>query len=665
MASSSQPVSKFRPDIQGLRAIAVGLVVLYHAGVPFLPGGYVGVDVFFVISGYLITSHLLEGMAETGKVQFAKFYARRARRILPAAFVVLLASLLLGLIFLPLLRAGDLLKSAAYTAMYVPNIQLARDGADYLADPTPSLFQHYWSLGVEEQFYLVWPLLLVATFWLSRGSRRGMFLCVALVVVISFAACVYLSVRSQPLAFFSLPTRAWELGIGGLVAFGMTSALFRNKVFAAVAGWAGLLLIVAAGVRLHDGTLFPGYAAAIPVLGTALVIAAGNPAGGPGALLGLRPMQFIGAISYSLYLVHWPLLVIPEQAGGRGEPLGLGTSLALVFAGVPLAYLLYRFVERPAQRARLLTAARPRRTLIGAIAVPVAVAAACVLLLPVLSNAPLSTARKADPVSVATADATTPFVPANLTPSLRDHESDTPATYELDCQADFDEVEPIGCTFGDVTRSDVPVVALFGDSHAAQWFPALQELVDDGRIALRVDTKQSCPAIDAVKNRKGSRYVSCEQWRDNVLQELNALKPDVVVMSSHGIRDVGPIGYEEWGAGTARLIEQLHGAGRVVVLADTPRMGFVPAMCLSAHLSNTAACSQERSEALNPRLTEIERSAAEAAGASYVDLSDQFCGPTACGPIIGNTLVYRDEQHMTATFAKLLQEPLTEAVLRK
>src|SRR5690625_3280952 len=211
--------SSFRPDVQGLRAIAVRLVVLYHAGLQTLSGGFVGVDVFFVISGFLITTHLLESLQTHGRIPFASFYAKRARRILPASLLVAGLTVVAAWLWMPPLLMTQVFEGAVATALYVPNILFAVEGTEYLAETSPSVFQHYWSLGIEEQFYLFWPAILAAGFWLARRSERRLLYGVAALTLVSFIACVVWMDISQSWTFFSLPTRAWELGVGGLLAF--------------------------------------------------------------------------------------------------------------------------------------------------------------------------------------------------------------------------------------------------------------------------------------------------------------------------------------------------------------------------------------------------------------------------------------------------------------
>src|SRR3954462_15423619 len=276
--------SGFRPDIEGLRAVAVVAVVLFHAGVPGVPGGFVGVDVFFVVSGFLITGLLWREVRDTGKVRLARFYAARARRLLPAGMFVLLVTAAAAAWLLPRLQARAVLGDAVASALYVGNYRLAVQGTDYLAaDTPPSPFQHYWSLGVEEQFYLVWPALLIVTAWVIFRRRRAesersvvpFDVVLALVAAVSFAVSALWTTTLPSWAFFSLPSRAWELAIGGLVALS-AGAWRRLPAWAAgAAGWAGLALIVVGCVRLGDSTAYPGIAALLPVLGTALVVGGG------------------------------------------------------------------------------------------------------------------------------------------------------------------------------------------------------------------------------------------------------------------------------------------------------------------------------------------------------------------------------------------------------
>ncbi|MGO1317214.1 MAG: acyltransferase family protein [Cellulomonadaceae bacterium] len=677
-----QAPRRFRADIQGLRALAVGLVVLYHCGVPGLSGGFVGVDVFFVISGYLITTHLLESLARDGRVSFADFYARRVRRILPASFAVLVATVAAAVIWVPPLQLRAVLTGAIATAAYVPNYLFAVQGTDYLADAEPSLFQHYWSLGIEEQFYLLWPALLAAGFWAVRRSERRLVWVAVAVAVVSLAWCITLTTASQPWAFFSLHTRAWELAAGGILAFAVRPRARAARPagppvrgLGAVAGWAGLGLLAWVAVTFDSTVPYPGWHALLPVAASVLIIAGGTPLagaaparGGPTALLSLAPLQGVGLVSYSLYLVHWPLLTIPQAAVGAGTPLPLGVRLALGAASVPLAYALFRWVEDPARRSRLARA-RPRRSLLlagAASAAVVALSAGGLVLAErslargegaaVAAQPPSTTVRGAD------------VVPANLTPSLADAASDVPVIYADGCHRDDTSTDASGCLVGQGRADDgsVPRVALFGDSHAAQWFPALAVLAEAGEIVLDSNTKNSCPPAAVPVVIDGVPYTSCDTWRDGVLERFAGDPPDVVVLAGYARSPYltgAPDMATAWADGLTRTIAALPASTHVVVLTDTPVMAENPALCLSAHLDDAGACGRARAGALDPAVRVAESDAARAGGARFADLSDYLCSPEQCPAVIGADLVYRDAHHLSATYAAALAPAVRAAVL--
>ncbi|MCP2636464.1 acyltransferase [Microbacterium sp. HD4P20] len=656
----AQPVRPgFRADIQGLRAVAVGAVLLYHAGVPFVPGGYVGVDVFFVISGFLITSHLLDQLQRHGKLRFGEFYARRARRILPASFVVLILSVVAALIWYPPLLMRDVWAGAVATALYVPNYFFAAADADYLAEvSTPSLFQHYWSLGIEEQFYLLWPALLALTWALVR-TRRALTGVLVVVVVTSFALCVWLTVQSQPWAFFSLPTRAWELGVGGIVA-----VLLQHRAravparFAPALGWAGIAAVAASVVFFSGETLFPGAAATLPVLGTAAVIVAGETAGGPTRMLSTRAMVFVGAISYSLYLVHWPALVLPEASmAGR---LPLWATLLIAAACVPAAWLLYRYVEDPVRKAPVLTRARARLTLVGAAAGSVACLGIATGAYALADARPLNVERAVSETVIVDSPRGTAYVPENLAPELREARESLPEIYDDGCNRGTGVTNAEGCVYGD---PEAPRIVLFGDSHAAHWFPAVEGFAADAGYAVEVHTKSSCPAADIETLRQGSPYPQCPQWRDAVIDRINESQPVLVLLATFSDAELAPDVKDEpamWDAAWGRTLDALESPA--VVLADTPDMLEDPAPCLSANLSSAEACGQPRDRALDGPAREAQISATASRGIPLIDLNEYLCDDDWCPPIIGSTLVYRDSHHMTAEMSAELADVLGEAV---
>jgi len=648
-AVGSQPKQQKRLDIQGMRAIAVALVVLFHAEIPGFGGGYVGVDVFFVISGFLISTHLLSELHVRGHIRYGAFYARRVRRLLPAALTVIVATVAAAACWVSPLQFGYVVKDAIAATFYVPNVLFAYRATDYLADKTPSLFMHYWSLGVEEQFYLLWPALLVGLFGLFKLRSRRV-AAIGAVIAASFALCVWLTGFSQPNAFFILFARIWEFGVGGLVALVLLS---RGRVFGdrvgAVAGWAGLAAIVSSGVLFSTATEYPGDAVAVPVIGTALLIAAGPVRWGPAALLSLRPLTWIGDISYSLYLVHWPLLVLPVAATGYMHTSPMWLRAAIVAACVPLAWLLYRYVEQPGQHVTWLNAARPRRTLAATAGVMAAVCAV-VLTVAVVQNPRRDAGRPAVHAALGVKPAGTPFVPSNLTPELADGAGGEPVIYANGCHRGQWATDPAGCTVG--TNPQAPLVVLFGDSHAAHWYPALSSLADQGLIRLDNRTKSHCPSAGI----HVANYPRCDEWRAKVVAGVAAAKPALILLGGWGtsymLNDADPTTH--WGKALTDTLSQLPSQSRVAVLADTPSIGVAPTFCLGLYPDDAQRCALPRAKALDQRVRQAETDLSTRGAFTYLDYSDYLCNDAVCPSIIGDTLVYRDGHHLTVNMSAAL-----------
>ena len=359
----------FRPDVQGLRAVAVVLVVLFHANIPGLRGGYVGVDVFYVISGFVITGVLLRERARAGSTSLLHFYTRRIRRILPAASLVIIASVIAAYAFLGSVSGNQNAIDARWASVFLVNIHFAATGTNYLASlAPPSVLQNYWSLAVEEQFYLVYPaiFLVVAGISLRSSLRRRIGWVLGVAVVASFVWSIVQTSNNPTAAFFSPLPRVWELALGGLVAVSTVQLRRLPAAIASVSSWVGLGAIVLASVVFSAATPYPGWRVALPVCGAALVIAGGtiNPTHGVERLLGLRAFQWVGLISFSLYLWHWPVLQIATQRRGVAT-LPTWDNVVLILASVVLAALTYRFIENPVRHSRFLAARRWASVIVG------------------------------------------------------------------------------------------------------------------------------------------------------------------------------------------------------------------------------------------------------------------------------------------------------------
>jgi peptidoglycan/LPS O-acetylase OafA/YrhL len=690
--------SRFRPDIEGLRAVAVLAVVLFHAEVPGVRGGYVGVDVFFVISGFLITGMLWREAKATGSVRLRRFYGARARRLLPASAFVGVVTMVAVAVLLPVLQARPVLVDGIASALYVSNYRFILQGVDYLAlTAPPSPFQHYWSLGVEEQFYLVWPALILAAAWLIRRRRtqatasyRPYLVVLASVAVVSFALSLATTYALPPVAFFSLPTRAWQLAMGGLIALtsGHWSRL-RPRI-AAVIGWVGLATILLACVELGPTTPYPGTAALLPTVGAMLVIGAGcaAPSQGCGRVLRLRPMQAIGRISYSWYLWHWPVLLVAlwSVAPLVGHARWLAAGGILLSAG--LAVLTLRFIENPLRFAPKIRNSAWRSIALGGAATAVAVCVGLGLLL-VIPN-PVGHGSAAAPMAVTStpvpdgsgvdaynaavqvafnqvqaavaASVDLGAVPSNLQPPLADAQPRGSLTVADHCFRGIYEVGQPECASGDTTSGTT--VALVGDSNAAMWGPSFQRVADQQRWRLETMTKAACPLLDLpiANPTSGQAYTECEQWRSQIIARLNAEHPRLIVLSvmrrygaSYGWA-VGFTSYDQaWIESLNRLVQQLRGTGaKLLVLGPIPDPHSTVTDCLAKHLDDAAACAAPRSLAVNQSGIAAEAAATKVGGGGYVDLSDLFCAIDRCPVIVGNTLVYSDENHVTPEYSRAL-----------
>ena len=365
---------KFRPDVEGLRAVAIVTVVLYHAAIPGFGGGYVGVDVFFVISGFVITQLLLRQVDRNGRPWFGDFYARRARRILPAAGLVVVVALLATYEWLGFIRGNEVADDARWVAVFLGNVHFAEVGTNYFQSHLPpSPLQNYWSLAVEEQFYLVYPaaIFLLALVWRSYNMRRKVILFTATIVVLSLVLCIHATSVDGPSAYFLIWTRAWELALGGFVAAGGALWAKIKPGIAEFISWAGLAAILFATVKFSSASEYPGWLATIPVGGAALVILGGTTYRrfGAEAVLMRRLPGLIGRLSYSIYLWHWPVLIIAAQAATK--PLVLWQRAFWLAVSIVAAVIAYRIVENPIRYWKWLSSSWIRSVALGALIVSI------------------------------------------------------------------------------------------------------------------------------------------------------------------------------------------------------------------------------------------------------------------------------------------------------
>ncbi|TIT67561.1 MAG: acyltransferase [Mesorhizobium sp.] len=672
--------ASFRPDIQGLRALAVGGVVAYHFGLTALPGGFAGVDIFFVISGWLISTHLMQEITETGRLDLWRFYARRARRLLPAAIFVILATLAAGAFILAPQEQALYSRGAMYAAAYTINLWLLRWSFDYFAaDALSNPFIHFWSLSVEEQFYLVWPALLVFAAWLHPG-RRMVVAVIGIVGVASFTACLWLTSLSPAWAFYFSPLRAWEFAAGGLATFA-SPALWRHQSWLRAAqGWLGLALIAVAYLALSEDLPFPGWYALLPVAGTVLVLLSGAGEQGdapgitrwqalaPAAMLSLAPLQWVGTLSYSLYLWHWPIIV---YAGMLEPDLGVAQRLGCAVLALALSAATYRLIENPARRGDwLAAAARAFRFNAGAGAKPLR-------LFPGLALAPALVLTAA---GVAAAYANAHLATRNIDPTQRGIEeaAEQPSiarAVDKNCLLDFHTVKPKPCTFGSADAAHT--IVLFGDSHADHWSTPLVAAAKRNDTKVVTYLKSSCRAsrlstFNAVLKRD---YTECDAWREQAISDIIRRKPRLVVISEFSIgnltRDMSAASRKaetaRWQAGLRSTLQAFSKAGvETAVIRDTPIGGSFADACVARALwwrEAPSLCDTPRAQAANDDVAAAERAVVKSVPDTlYVDLTDRFCGPTECHVFIGGKLAFRDRHHLATAFAETLEGPLEKAL---
>ncbi|MFI5935787.1 acyltransferase family protein [Actinoplanes sp. NPDC051494] len=674
----------FRPDIEGLRAVAVTLVVLGHAGLSRLEGGYVGVDVFFVISGFLITTLLLKELGRTGRISLSTFYARRATRLLPASTLVVIVTLIGSWLWLPATRFASIATDALVSTFYGINWRLAAEGTDYLnATAAPSPLQHLWSLAVEEQFYLVWPLLLLAIWAWRRGTAHRVPVIVALstIVVVSLAVSVHQTTTAAPWAYFGAHTRAFELAIGALVAVAGGALARTPRIWSWILTWGGLGAIGTAAIVFDDATAFPGFAALLPVLGTAALIAGGTTGarGGAVSLLGTWPLQQIGKLSYGWYLWHWPVLMIGPAALGREASLTL--NLALALGALMLAVASYHLVENPVRNRPWLKIRAWRGIGVGLI---LSASAAALALVATHLTPPLPTGPDAPGTAVALAAASDPqarlaqlinasakrkLMPSNMTPELTSAAGDSPRTYTDKCHLDLlESLRDQPCVYGDPAGSQT--VYLIGDSHAAHWFPAFDQAARDSGWKLKTLTKGACqvPSVRVWAVTLKRPYDECVTWRDQVFERVRADRPDLVVLASNDLDNGGLVddagariptsGTADdklWLRGWETSFERLAQPGTaLVLLQDSPWPKGIAPECLAAHAQDVTECYRtRRGSIVEPGRRNATAALAKKQGIRVVNPVSWFC-TTICPVVIGDLLVFKDNSHLTTAYSKAL-----------
>ena len=674
--SPERPAWWFRGDIDGLRAIAIVMVVAFHAGVPGLRGGFTGVDVFFVISGYLITRNLVREIDQSRRVSLARFWARRVRRLVPALALVIVVTLIAARFVLSYSARRDASNHGLSAALYLSNMTFARQSVDYFAaavDTSP--FLHTWSLGVEEQFYVLWPLLIAVAVWVvvhvarsdatTATRRHAMVAVFGLVFAASMALNVVLSRRQSPYTFFSLPTRAWEFAAAGLVAALPPPRLLRNAAARGAVAVGGIALVFVAALSVNKSSSYPGLIALVPVAGTLLLILSGEtwqgtvPRAPLSKLLASGPMQWLGRVSYSWYLWHWPAIALLTAGLGRQSvPLNVAVALATL----PVAWLVYRYYETPIRFAPVF-ARSSVRTYAGGAAVTLCVALLALGIRPSVTPA----MRQAESI-----DATLAQLMAPTGSSLGQQVDFQVALYRNRVTSTCPKhgvKTPAGdiyCIGGDSTAKRS--ILLLGDSHAGQWRRPLDQLAKERGLRLLVREHDGCIPFAVTLQEKtadaaGHKSV-CRDQEAGDIRVIRALHPTAVIIATSTA--ARPLIVDERGRPTTRdgqaalwlralsdQVEAIRRTGATVgQIIDEPALPGNASACL-IRTNRAKACNYGIFKVwpLSGPLIAAERKVAAKMDVPSLDLPDIICTRGVCRMEIGGVLVYVDTHHLTDAFA--------------
>ncbi len=650
---------RFRPDIEGLRAVAIVSVVLYHAGWKWAEGGYLGVDVFFVLSGFLITGILLHEVEATGSLSLTNFWARRARRLLPAAAVITFVVLIVDAMLLTPFDQITAAESARAFAAYASNILFAIRTTEYFGGPADPML-HTWSLSVEEQFYLFFaPLLLALAVW-SRQHGHGVFarrlgIATVIVSIASFIGSLMLVQRYPLVAFFILPPRAWEFGLGALTVLAVRRVDKLGPMAVegiSVIGIAGLL---ASAAFFDSDVVQPlGVITLVPTVSAAALILTGASARESfvARMLSTSPMRLIGRLSYSWYLWHWPVLVFLREYVSRPS---LALSVAVAVGSLIPAAITYKLIESPIRFSKALQQ-RARLALIGALVLAVITIGLATLAIRYANN-------------ILAAPKFAPILAARVLPD----------GYSNGCHLSIAKVTGPDCVYG--KPSGDTTMVLFGDSHSEHYQPALDSIAKLRGWKLVSLTKSACPsvAIHTWNGQLGRQYSECDEWRQGSVDRILKLKPalvmiantrayEVVVDEERLRTDLSDQARREWGAGLGRVLDAVRPSGtRVMIMQNNPHPSFDVSRCFAKHIDEPSSCSTYTFRDVDSVLATTVRSVIQSRpGTSYLSMNSVICDGAEC-PVLKDGIVrYQDGNHLSKPYVlsvlPQLSQLLTQAL---
>lgn len=658
------PEKKFRPELEGIRAVAAILVAVYHIWVGSVSGG---VDVFFIVSGYLITTSVLSKLERTGALNYGEYLLGLGKRLFPMAFTVLIISAILSLLILPMSMWMQTVSELFASMFYYQNWQLATNAIDYLAQNNEaSPFQHFWALSLQGQFYISWPIIIFIVFLLAvklikTPPRKTLLAVLGLIFVSSLSYSIYMTNTNQPWAYFDTFARAWEFSMGGMVA--LLLPYFKiNKVVGTAMGWIGLLIICFTGIVLPVSTVFPGFAALLPTTGVILVIlsAENSHALGVKRILGSKLFLSLGSISYGFYLWHWPLLIFYYAY--------FETDQATILAGVLIILITYllstfsvKYIETPIRSMNVKHSKVKLGKVLAALALPVILIGSTWGMYVQASlnqeytiedsNAAEGNIIEDYPGGRAISDGIQPAEGVEIVPGPLQAKSELPTFYEDEkCSTAGKSSTVNKCSYGE-TENPQQIIALVGGSHSGHWFPALEVFAETNKLQIDVYIKDACRF--STDDFDGLLKDHCMEWNEKVDDILIADPPDLIFTTAN-VAEEGeiPEGYiEKW--------EEYEDVTQILAVRDNPRMKKKIPQCLE---ETPEDCGLSRSEALSEN-PPWENTVGIPDHVSFADMSDYFCTDDVCPPTMGNVMIYRDKHHLTTLYSKTLSSGLKEHVL--
>ncbi|SFQ41877.1 Peptidoglycan/LPS O-acetylase OafA/YrhL, contains acyltransferase and SGNH-hydrolase domains [Geopseudomonas sagittaria] len=651
------PQDTYRDDIQGVRAIGAILIALYHIWIHKVSGG---VDVFFVMSGFLMTGVLIRQLESTNRIQPFVFWGNLVKRIAPSACTVLLATLFLGYFFVPEPLWSQFIKEVTFSALQIENIGLMRNSVDYLArELPPSPVQQFWALSIQVQFYVFLPLILALVLGLSKrpNSTLPFITAIAVVIAASFLYSVVETTSNPVSAYFNPGARAWEFFAGVLLAF-LLPYLQLNAALRNALGLIGISALLLCGILVSESMKFPGYIAIIPVTAAVLLIISGAGSSQTPAkrLLSHPWLKALGKVSFGIYLWHWPLLAFTIEYTGNSH-LSLPLGLAIILLAVVLAMATNRYIEEPIRKKKYQAGKAWAPYLIGG-----------AFLTPVLATAATwsyyiqSTIASQSHYNLQQAiinDVSRPderqdasHIPHDELVTVKEL---LPDAYTDGCHQDITSPEVRICTYGD--RHSQASVALVGGSHAAQWLPALDTIGKQGRLKILNITKSSCP-LGALPDSDPS----CMEWNRQLVEELSLLKPLAVITNStratlaESPEHVPPSYVQQW--------KKLESLGiKVIAIRDNPAFDFDAATCVARHPEDALACAKPREQSLSsidPSIAHLRT----LSNLNLIDMSEFFCTQRTCMTVTNDHLMYRDAEHLNVLYVLSLTNELHEKLAR-